>query len=71
MSFGSKPPAMPYYPPPPPPITPDAIVSQADQAAEQVKANARKMTGRAATILTSPLGVTTPTPVTPKSLLGS
>lgn len=52
-------------PPPPPPTIDDASEAQSSRDA------ARRRRGSAASILTSPEGVTAPTPVGKKTLLGS
>jgi hypothetical protein len=61
-----------YVPPPAPAAAASAdMQTEADKAAEQVKANARKAgAGRQSTILTSPLGATGDPSVTQKTLLG-
>jgi len=55
---------------PPPAQTQAQIETEADKAAEEVKKRARKAGGRAATILTSPLGVVSPVQPVVKTLLG-
>lgn len=50
---------------------PEAIAQAAGKAAETVRTDIRRRRGRASTILTGPLGLTTPAPVRVKTLLGS
>ena len=65
---GSSPPPPPVYYAPPPPTENDAEIKAAkDKEAEIL----RKQRGRAATLLTSGLGVTEQAPTQKKTLLGA
>lgn len=54
-----------------PATTADTIKTKADEAADAVKKRAARAVGRAATILTGPLGASGDAPATAKTLLGS
>lgn len=67
--FGrSKSPPPVYYAPPPPPTVDDAEIKAAKAKEAEIL---RKQRGRAATLLTSGLGVTEQAPTQKKTLLGA
>lgn len=65
---GSKSPPPVYYAPPPPPTVDDAEIKAAKAKEAEIL---RKQRGRAATLLTSGLGVTEQAPTQKKTLLGA
>lgn len=72
MCIGAKPPSPPPPPPPPElPVVPKPTDKEITATRNKARAQAALARGRQDTILTSGMGLTTPAPTAPKTVLGA